>query len=48
VDMFSELGIDKVRLTGGEPLLPQRPASWCRCWRITLASDLAMTTTAFS
>ena len=32
VSVFTDLGVDKVRLTGGEPLLPRR-RPWCGCWR---------------
>jgi len=45
VDVFSDLGVDKVRLTGGEPLLrkdlPTLVAMLAQCPRL---NDLAMTT----
>jgi cyclic pyranopterin phosphate synthase len=44
VDVFADLGVDKVRLTGGEPLLRKdldRLFACCRRFRIR---DLALTT----
>ena len=29
VDVFTRLGVDKVRLTGGEPLLRRDLPTWC-------------------
>jgi cyclic pyranopterin phosphate synthase len=47
VDQFLQLGVDKVRLTGGEPLLPPRPSVAVeRLSRKTAIRDLAMTTNA--
>ena len=31
--IFCSLGVDKVRLTGGEPLLRQEIPPWCAGWR---------------
>ena len=46
VDVFADLGVDKVRLTGGEPLLAQRDWSgwWASSPRTRALRDLAITT----
>ena len=38
VDVFADLGVDKVRLTGGEPLLRRDLPASCACSRPTRAS----------
>ena len=45
VEVFTELGVDKVRLTGGEPLLRRDLPDLVRCCRrVPAVQDLAMTT----
>src|SRR2546427_8211160 len=44
VDVFQDLGVDKVRLTGGEPLLRRDLASLVAQLAAKRISDLALTT----